>query len=125
MAPEKSSLGTSQRTITKVLIADRGDSAVRLLSEFKRVGIKTVAVYTSEDWNSGHVQAADEAVCIGHTLKSYYNDWHRVISAAEITDVQAIHPGDGPLSTHERFAEVCAESGLQLLGRNAEQGGSR
>ena len=106
-------------TIRKVLIADHGDVAIRLLIEFKRVGVKTVAVYTEQDCNSQHVQLADEVVCIGRTLKCYHSDWHRIISAAEISEVDTIHVGYGPLSTHERFAEVCAESGIQLLGRNA------
>jgi acetyl-CoA carboxylase biotin carboxylase subunit len=110
--------------IRKVLIADHGDVAVRLLSEFKRAGVKTVTVYTVQDCNSEHVQVADEIICIGETPKSYYSDWQRIISAAEISEVDAIHPGDGPLSTHERFAEVCAEIGVQLLSRKAEQGGS-
>jgi len=109
--------------IKKVLIADHGDAAVRLLWEFKRVGVKTVTVYTEEDHSSAHVQLADETVCIGQTLKSYSSDWHRTISAAEICEADAIHPGDGPLSTHERFAEVCGEIGIRCLGRNAEQGG--
>jgi acetyl-CoA carboxylase biotin carboxylase subunit len=109
--------------IKKVLIADHGDSAVRLLLEFKRAGVKTVAVYTVQDVNSEHVRLADEVICIGDTPKSYSSDWHRIISAAEISEVDAVHPGDGPLSTHERFAEVCSEIGVQFLGRNAEQGG--
>jgi biotin carboxylase len=105
--------------IRKVLIADHGEAAIRLLLEFKRVGVKTVTVYTQQDRNSKHVQLADEVICIGKTPKSYYSDWHRIISAAEISEVDAIQLGDGPLSTHERFAEVCAESGIQLFGRNA------
>ena len=105
--------------IRKVLIADHGDVAIRLLLEFKRAGVKTATVYTMQDCNSKHVKLADEAICIGKTPKSYYSDWHRIISAAEISEVDAIHPGDGPLSTHERFAEVCAKWGIQLLGRNA------
>lgn len=106
-------------TIRKVLIADHGDVAIRLLLEFKRVGVKTVTVYTEQDCNSKHVQLADEVICIGKTPMSYSSDWHRIISAAEISEADAIHLGDGPLSTHERFAEVCAESGIQLLGRHA------
>jgi len=86
--------------------------------------VRTVAVYTQQDCNSEHIQLADESICIGETLKSYYSDWHRVISAAEISNVDAIHPGDGPLSNNERFAEVCAEIGVQFLGGNAEQSGS-
>jgi len=109
--------------IRKVLIADHGDVAVRLLSEFKSAGVKTVTVYTVQDCNSEHAQLADEIICIGDTPKSYYSDWHRIISAAEISEVDAIHPGDGPLATHERFAEVCTEIGIQLIGRNAEEGG--
>ena len=104
--------------IKKVLIADHGHVAIRLLSEFKRAGVKTVAVYTMQDANSEHVILADEVICIGDTPKSYFSDWQRIISAAEISEADAIHPGDGPLSTHERFAEVCREIGIQLLGRN-------
>jgi acetyl-CoA carboxylase biotin carboxylase subunit len=110
--------------IRKVLIADHGGVAVRLLSEFAEAGVKTVAVYAEQDCNSEHVRLADEAICIGKTLKSYYSDWHLIIFAAEISEVDAIHPGDGPLSAHERFAEVCTESGIHLIGRNADQGGS-
>ena len=110
--------------IKKVLIADHGDVAIRLLSEFKRAGVRTVAVYTLQDSISKHVELADESICIGYTPKSYYSDWHRIISAAEITEVDAIHPGDGPLLTHERFAEICAEIGVQFLGWDPEQGGA-
>jgi acetyl-CoA carboxylase biotin carboxylase subunit len=110
--------------IKKVLIADHGDVAIRLLSEFKRAGVKTVAVYTLQDCSAKHVQLADEVICIGDTSKSYYSDWHRIISAAEISEVDAVHPGAGPLATHERFAEVCAEIGVQFLRGNAEQSGS-
>ena len=110
--------------IKKVLIACHGPSAVRLLSEFARSNVRTVAVYTQEDHSAEHVQLADEIICIGKTLKSYTSDWHRIISAAEISEVDAIHPGGGPLSTDERFAEVCTEIGVQLIGRDAEQGGS-
>jgi len=109
--------------IKKVLIADHGDTAVRLLFEFKRVGVKTAVVYTEQDLHSAHIQIADEAICIGKTLKSYASDWHRIITAVEIIKADAIHPGDGPLSTHERFAEVCAEIGVKLLGKNVEPDG--
>jgi len=108
--------------IKKVLIACHGPSAVRLLSEFARSNVRTVAVYTEQDHSAEHVQLADEIICIGKTLTSYTSDWHRIISAAEISEVDAIHPGDGHLSTHERFAEVCAEIGVQFLGSNAEGG---
>ena len=109
--------------IKKVLIACHGEVAIRLLSEFAGAAVKTVAVYTEQDSNSEHARLADEAICIGKTLKSYYSDWHRIISAAEISDVDSIHPGGGPLSTHERFAEVCTEIGIHLIGSNAEPDG--
>lgn len=101
----------------KVVIACNGTTALRLIMEFKRVGVKTVAVYTSQDVKSDHLQLADEAICIGHTSKSY-SDWSRIISVAEISDADAIHPGDGPLSNHEHFTEVCHETGIKLLGWN-------
>lgn len=101
--------------IRKVLIACGGAVAVRLVWQFKRLNVRTVAVYTEEDVRSGHVQHADEAICIGKSLKSYVSDWHRIISAAEITEVDAIHAGDGPPSEDERFSEVCAECGIQFI----------
>jgi len=85
--------------------------------------VKTVTVYTQEDHSAEHVQLADEVICIGKTLKSYSSDWHRIISAVEISEVDAVHPGAGPLATHERFAEVCADIGVRFLGGSAEQGG--
>ena len=84
--------------------------------------MRTVAIYTQEDSNSEHIKLADEAICIGKTLQSYESDWERIISAAEISEVDAIHAGDGPLSAHERFAEVCAECDIQLI-KDSEQGG--
>ena len=89
----------------------------------KRVNRVKIRFNPLTSHSAEHVQLADEVICIGKTLKSYESDWHRVISAAEISEVDAIHPGDGPLSTHERFAEVCAEIGVQFLRSNAEQGG--
>jgi len=101
--------------IRKVLIACGGEAAARLVSEFARAHVRTVAVYTGEDCNSEHVRSADEAICIGKSSSSYRSDWHRIISAAELSEVDAIHVGGGPLSTHERFAEVCAECGIHLM----------
>jgi len=103
--------------VKKVVIACYGATAFRLMMEFKRVGVKTVAVYTSQDINPDYLQLADEAICIGDTSKSY-SDWSRIISVAEISDSDAIHPGDGPLSNHEHFTEVCHEIGIKLLGWN-------
>jgi acetyl-CoA carboxylase biotin carboxylase subunit len=108
----------------KVLIACGGEAATRLISAFARSNVRTVTVYTQADSNSKHVQLADQSICIGKTLKSYYSDWHRIISAAELSEVDAIHAGDGPLATHERFAEVCTEIGVQLIGRKSEEDGS-
>ncbi len=109
--------------IEKVLIADRGNAAVRLIWEFKRAGVKTVTVYTEEDCRSAHVDLGDEAICIGKTLQCYRTRWDRIITAAEICGASAIHPGYGPLCTDERFIEVCGEVGVQFLGPNAENGG--
>jgi pyruvate carboxylase len=108
--------------IRKVLIADYGEVAVELLTKFKRAGVRTVAVYTVEDCNAEHVQVADEICCIGDTLNSYGTDWKHIVSVAEIYEVDAIHPGNGPLCIHERFAEVCSKIGVQLLGKCAEGG---
>jgi acetyl/propionyl-CoA carboxylase alpha subunit len=110
--------------IRKVLIADHGEVAVGLISEFKRAGVRTVAVYTVQDCNSEHVQAADEIICIGDTPKDYIDCWQHIISAAEISEVDAIQLGGGALSGHQGFADACAKIGVQLLGRNAERGGS-
>ena len=103
--------------IKKVLIARGGEFATRLISLFAESNVRTVAVYTLQDCNSEHIRLADESICIGKTLKSYYSDWHLIISAAELTEVDAIHAGDGPMATHERFAEICIEIGMQLIGR--------
>lgn len=108
--------------IRKVLIAWHGEAAVRPLAEFARSNVQTVTVYTQEDCNSEHVRRAGEAICIGKTLESYSIDWERIISAAEIVGADAIHPGEGPLSNHERFAEVCAECGIFLFRDAGEAG---
>jgi acetyl-CoA carboxylase biotin carboxylase subunit len=108
--------------IKKVLIACRGETAIRLLSQFAKANVRTVAVYTRDDSNSAHIQLADEIICIGGTLKSYTTDWQRIVTAAEVSDADAIHAGDGPLSAHERFAEVCAECGIKLI-TDSDQGG--
>ena len=110
--------------IKKVLIAYGGEAATQLVLEFTRSNVRTVAVYTQQDSNSEHIRLAHESFCIGRTLKSYHTDWHRLISAAELTEVDAIHAGDSPLATDERFAEVCTEIGVQLIGRKSEQGDS-
>jgi acetyl-CoA carboxylase biotin carboxylase subunit len=105
----------------KVLIANRGEIALRILCACKELGIQTVAVYSEADRNSLHVRFADEAVCIGppRSGESYLNIPH-VISAAEITNVDAIHPGYGFLSENANFAEVCEASHITFIGPPAD-----
>ena len=97
-----------QSMFRKVLIANRGEIALRVINACKEMGIRTVAVYSEADRNSLHVRFADEAICIGppRSAESYLNI-PAVISAAEIADVDAIHPGYGLLSENAHFAEVC------------------
>jgi acetyl-CoA carboxylase biotin carboxylase subunit len=105
----------------KVLIANRGEIALRVIVACKDLGIRTVAVYSEADRNSLHVQFADEALCIGpaKSTDSYLNI-PAVISAAEVTDAEAIHPGYGFLSENPGFAEVCEASGLIFIGPSPE-----
>src|SRR6201989_1903 len=101
----------------KVLIANRGEIALRVISACKEMGVKTVAVYSEADRNSLHVRFADEAICIGPPRPgdSYLNV-PAVISAAEIANVDAIHPGYGLLSENANFAEVCRVSNIKFIG---------
>jgi len=101
----------------KILIANRGEIALRVICAAKDLGIKTVAVYSEADRHSLHVRFADEAVCIGPAKSSVsYLNIPAVISAAEITNVEAIHPGYGFLSENPSFAEVCEASGIKFIG---------
>jgi acetyl-CoA carboxylase, biotin carboxylase subunit len=101
----------------KILIANRGEIAVRVICACKDLGIKTVAVYSEADRHSLHVRFADEAICIGPAKSSRsYLDIPSVISAAEITNVDAIHPGYGFLSENADFAEVCETSEIKFIG---------
>src|SRR4051812_36446096 len=101
----------------KVLIANRGEIALRVICACRDLGIRTVAVYSEADRNSLHVRFADEAVCIGPARSSRsYLDIPSVISAAEITNVDAIHPGYGFLSENAEFADVCVASGIAFIG---------
>jgi acetyl-CoA carboxylase biotin carboxylase subunit len=101
----------------KVLIANRGEIAVRVICACKDLGIQTVAVYSEADRDSLHVSFADEAVCIGPAKSSQsYLDFPRIISAAEIANVDAIHPGYGFLSENADFAEVCEMSQIKFIG---------
>src|SRR6202167_2666062 len=101
----------------KLLIANRGEIALRVICAAKELGIRTVAIYSEADRNSLHVRFADEAICIGppRSAESYLNV-HAVISAAEIADVDAIHPGYGLLSENANFAEVCRASNIKFVG---------
>jgi acetyl-CoA carboxylase biotin carboxylase subunit len=103
--------------IKKILIANRGEIALRIVCACKELGIRTVAVYSEPDRNSLHVRFADEAVCIGPAKSSRsYLDIPSIVSAAEITGADAIHPGYGFLSENAGFAEVCEVSGLKFIG---------
>ncbi len=101
----------------KILIANRGEIALRVICACKELGIKTVAIYSEADRNSLHVRFADEAICIGppRVLESYLNI-PAVISAAEIANVEAIHPGYGLLSENANFAEVVETCGMKFIG---------
>ena len=101
----------------KILVANRGEIAVRIIRACKELNIRTVAVYSEVDANSMHVQMADEAICIGKAPASEsYLRIDRIISAAEITDVDAIHPGYGFLSENAHFAEVCESCNIRFIG---------
>src|SRR5256714_15412690 len=105
----------------KIMIANRGEIALRVICACKELGVKTVAVYSEADRNSLHVRFADEAICIGppRSAESYLNI-PAVISAAEITNVEAIHPGYGLLAENANFAEVCETSGIKFIGPRPE-----
>ncbi|HTG45186.1 MAG TPA: biotin carboxylase N-terminal domain-containing protein, partial [Verrucomicrobiae bacterium] len=101
----------------KILVANRGEIAVRIIRTCKELDIRTVAVYSDVDANSMHVQLADEAICIGKGPSSEsYLRIDRIISAAEITDVDAIHPGYGFLSENAHFAEICESCNIRFIG---------
>jgi acetyl-CoA carboxylase biotin carboxylase subunit len=101
----------------KVLVANRGEIALRVLNACKELGVRTVAVYSEADRNALHVRFADEAICIGPPrLPDSYLNVPAVISAAEIADVDAIHPGYGLMSENANFAEVCRASNIKFIG---------
>src|SRR6201986_2437263 len=105
----------------KILIANRGEIALRVICACKELGIKAVAIYSEADRNSLHVRFADEAICIGPPrLADSYLNIPAVISAAAIANVDAIHPGYGLLSENANFAEVCNSSGLVFIGPKPE-----
>ena len=114
-------LGLKSAPFKKILIANRGEIAVRVISACKELGIQTVAVYSEADRYSSHVRFADQAICIGpaKSARSYLNV-PSIISAAEIANVDAIHPGYGFLSENAAFAEVCETSGIKFIGPRPE-----
>ena len=107
--------------IDKILIANRGEIAIRIIRACRELGIKTVAVYSTADKNALHAQIADEAVCIGgpRSSESYLNT-RALLSACEITGAKAIHPGFGFLSENSRFVKLCEKCGIKWIGPNAE-----
>jgi acetyl-CoA carboxylase, biotin carboxylase subunit len=105
----------------RVLVANRGEIALRIIRACRELGVESVAVYSEADVDSMHVHLADESVCIGPaSSKESYLKPDRIIAAAEITGADAIHPGYGFLSENARFAEICASSGIKFIGPTAE-----
>jgi acetyl-CoA carboxylase biotin carboxylase subunit len=106
----------------KVLIANRGEIALRVIRACKELGIRTVAVYSEADRESLHVRFADEDVCIGPpSARESYLNIPRIIAAAEVTGADAIHPGYGFLAENAEFSEICEASGLTFIGPNPQQ----
>ncbi len=106
----------------KILIANRGEIALRIIRTCKEMGIKTVAVYSTADKESLHVRFADEAVCIGPPpSQQSYLSMANIIAAAEITNADAIHPGYGFLSENAKFSEICRDHGIKFIGATPEQ----
>jgi len=106
---------------SKVLVANRGEIALRIIRACRELGVSSVAVYSEADVDSLHVQLADEAVCIGPgPSKDSYLKPDRIIAAAEVTEADAIHPGYGFLSENPRFAEICESCKIKFIGPSAE-----
>jgi acetyl-CoA carboxylase biotin carboxylase subunit len=105
----------------KILIANRGEIALRVIRTCKEMGIKTVAVYSTADRDSLHVRFADEAVCIGPPQSAQsYLDMVKIIAACEITNADAVHPGYGFLSENAHFSKICQENGIKFIGASPE-----
>src|SRR6187402_2314389 len=107
----------TNKMFKKILIANRGEIALRIIRTCKEMGIKTVAIYSTADRESLHVRFADEAVCIGPPpSKDSYLSIQRIMAAVEITNADAVHPGYGFLAENATFAEVCKEYGVKFIG---------
>src|SRR6266853_5087201 len=102
---------------SKILIANRGEIALRIIRACREMGIQTAVVYSTADKDAAYLKFADQAICIGDapTAESYLNI-PRIISAAEIADVQAIHPGYGFLAENDHFAEICRSCKIEFIG---------
>ena len=106
---------------SKILIANRGEIALRIIRTCKEMGIPTVAIYSTADRDSLHVRFADEAVCIGPPASAgSYLNVPKIMAAAEITNADAIHPGYGFLSENADFADVCTQYGIKFIGPTSE-----
>ena len=111
----------TKRTFKKVLVANRGEIAVRVIRACRDLGLATVAIYSTADRNALHVQMADEAVCVGPPEgHASYRNIPNIISAAEISQAEAIHPGYGFLSENAHFAEICHAAGITFIGPSPE-----
>ena len=111
-----------EKMFKKILVANRGEIALRVIRTCREMGIKTVAVYSTADKDSLHVKFADEAVCIGPPpSKDSYLNIPSIIAAAEITNADAIHPGYGFLSENSKFSRICAEHNIKFIGATPEQ----
>lgn len=115
------SLIQTKKMFKKILIANRGEIALRVIRTCREMGIKTVAVYSTADKDSLHVRFADEAVCIGKPASSdSYLNMQRIMAAAEITNADAIHPGYGFLAENAKFSQLCADHNIKFIGPTPE-----
>ena len=107
--------------MNKILIANRGEIAVRIIRTCKEMNIKTVAIYSQADKDALHTKLADESICVGPAIssKSYLNV-KNIIEAANITGADSIHPGFGFLSENAKFAKICEESNIKFIGPNSK-----
>ena len=111
-----------EKVFKKILVANRGEIALRIIRTCREMGIKTIAVYSTADKESLHVKFADEAVCIGPPpSKESYLNIASIIAAAEITNADAIHPGYGFLSENAKFSRICHEHNIKFIGATPEQ----